>query len=283
MRVRVLPRETAAAVTTGAVSAMGWAVGAATVILTIPTLIETFLLRDRAADIPLPLLLLGVILGGIVAVTLRPRPWVVLLYLLIGGVAVVGYEVAVLAGDPALLDNGQYLVNRPTLALVAVGVTSVTALAGIAWTVLGYGVALGAGSIAALIANVPFRPGLGPSMVLTLAVVAYLTLAIIQVSLRRRVPNFEELETETRMLAHGQDLARRTTAVVHDTVLNDLAVIMNAPDELDERARERLAADLETLLSEEWLRQSSDTERLSAPDADLRNDCLLYTSPSPRD
>ena len=90
MRVRVLPRETAAAVITGAVSAMGWAVAAATIVLTVPVLIETLAARGRIGDLPLPLLLLAVILGGIVAVALRPRRWVVLVYFVVAGAATVG-------------------------------------------------------------------------------------------------------------------------------------------------------------------------------------------------
>jgi signal transduction histidine kinase len=278
MRVRVLPRATASAVLTGAVSRMGWAVGAATVLMTFPMLVETFILRDRPGDLPLPILMLVVVLVGIAAVTLRPRPVVVVIYLLVSGAATVGYEVAVLAGDPSILNDSLYLVNRPTLALVAVGVTSVTAVAGISWTLLGFGVASGAGALAAAITGVAFRPGLGPAMVLAIAIIAYLTLATLQAALRRRVPNFDALEAETLELAHGADLARRTTAVVHDTVLNDLAVVMNAPDRLDDRARERLRDDLAMLRSEQWISQSPERERMSELEADLRNEVLRMIS-----
>ena len=278
MRVGLLPRETASAIMTGAVASMGWAGAAALLVLSVPMLVETMVLRGRAGDLPIPLLLIAVLLAGIGLVALRPRPWVVVLYLVVCGAVVVAYQVVLLSGDPALLDDALYLVNRPLLALVAVGVSSTTALVGIGWSVLGFGVAIGAGSLAALIAAVPFRPGLGPALVLGVAVIAYLTLEMVQMTRRRRVPDFEELERETRAVAFGEDLARRSTAVVHDTVLNDLAVVMSAPDRLDERVRERLLADLETLRSEEWMRQTSDTTPLSDLEADLRNENALAVS-----
>jgi signal transduction histidine kinase len=278
VRVRVLPRETAAAVITGAVSAAGWGVGVTMILLTVPVLVETLAARGRLADLPLALLLLGVVLGGIFAVVLRPRRWVVLAYLGIAGVATIGYEVLLLTGDPGIVDSTPYLVNRPTLALVLVGIPATRALVGIAWALLGFTVAMVAGIIAFAIVGMMFTPGYGPLMVLAITTVAYLTLAAIQTRIRRRVPNFDDLEAETRALAHGEDLARRTTAVVHDTILNDLAVVMSAPDRLDDRARERLLADLATLRGADWITASAASRDLAAEDAGLRNDLARLAS-----
>jgi signal transduction histidine kinase len=115
-------------------------------------------------------------------------------------------------------------------------------------------------------------------MVLAISSVAYLTLAAIQSRIRRRVPNFDELEAETWAIAHGEDLARRTTAVVHDTLLNDLAVVMTAPDRLDERTRERLLTDLETLRGADWISAAAATRELEPEDAGLRNDLMRLAS-----
>lgn len=277
MRVRILPRETAAAVITGSVSAAGWAVAAATILLTAPVLVETLVLRGRSADIPLTLILLGVVLGGILAVVLRPRRWVVMAYLAGAGLATLGYGAVLLSGDPGIVEHSPYLVNRPALALVLVGIPATRALVGIAWSLLGFVVAVIAGVGAFAIAGLTFRPGFGPLMVLALTAVAYLTLAAIQARIRSRVPNFDELEAETQALAHGEDLARRTTAVVHDTLLNDLAVVMNAPDRIDRRTRDRLLADLETLRGADWISASAAVD-LPAEDAGLRNELARLAS-----
>lgn len=278
MRVRILPRETAAAVITGSVSAAAWAVAAAMILLTVPVLVETLSARGRLDDVPITLLLLGVVLAGIVAVVLRPRLWVALAYLAVAGAATVFYEVVLLTGDPGIVDSSPYLVNRPTLALVLVGIPATRARFGIAWAMLGFLVATAVGRIAFAIVGYPYSPGFGPLLVLALIAVTYLTLAAIQVRIRRRVPNFDDLEAETQALAHGENLARRTTAVVHDTLLNDLAVVMNAPDRLDAPARERLLADLATLRSAEWITASVDAGAHLGRDAGLRNEVVRLAS-----
>lgn len=277
MRVGILPRETAAAVITGSVSAAGWAVAAATIVLTVPVLIETMLERGRLGDMVLALILLGVVLGGIVAVVLRPRQWVVMGYLGVAGAATVGYQVTLLVGDPGIIEHSPYLVNRPSLALVLVGIPAVRAIVGITWSLLGFAVAIVTGVVAYAIAGLTFTPGFGPLLVLSLATITYLTLAAIQLRIRRRVPNFDDLEAETYALAHGEDLSRRTTAVVHDTLLNDLAVVMNAPDRIDDRTRERLLDDLHVLRGADWIKASAAAD-LPAEDAGLRNELARLAS-----
>jgi signal transduction histidine kinase len=100
----------------------------------------------------------------------------------------------------------------------------------------------------------------------------------VQVVQRRRIPNIEELEAENDRLAHGEDLARRTTAAVHDTLLNDLSIVMNASDALDARARTRLREDLETLSGAEWLDASSQLTMVDEQDTSLRNDIMRLIS-----
>ncbi len=278
MRVRVLPRELAARIINGTVATIGWAVGVLIIVLTIPVLIETLILRGRAADIPLPLAMLLIILLGIAAVGRWRRTEVVLIYLAVASVATVGYELALLAGDHALIEEGLFLVNRPTLALVAVGVTAATALSGILWSAFGLVVATSTALIAALIAGVPFRPGFGPLMVFIIAAVGYLTFAAIQNTQRRRMPNFDQLEAETQRLARGEDLARRTTAAVHDTVLNDLSIVMNTTDTLDARVVARLNEDLEQLRSAEWISQTTEIPTADDQDASLRNEIMRMVS-----
>jgi hypothetical protein len=278
VRVRVLPRDVAGGIITGTFAIMGWALGALTVLLTVPILVETLVRRDRAADLPLPLLMLAVVLAGIAVVARVRRPWAVAAYLAVGAIAATVYELALLHGDPGLLDDAVYLLNRPLLALVAVGLAATSPWIGMAWMVLGYAVANAVALVVAVIGGVPFAPGLGPTFAVAVAIIGYGTFAAIQATQRRRLPNFDELEHETRRLALGEDLARRTTAIVHDTVLNDLAIIMNGPDELDGRARDRLRADLLTLRSGDWLSATADMPSVDDQDAGLRNEIMTLVS-----
>jgi signal transduction histidine kinase len=278
MRVTLLPREAAARVITGAIAALAWSAGAAIILLAIPVLVETLLREDAVEAIPVPLAMLLLILAGIFIALWRMTPRVVVGYLVTAAIAALVYEVSLILADPSLLQHEIYLINRPTLALVTIGVAASSALGGIAWCLLGYGTAGLVAVASALLTGTPVRPGLGTSMVLLLAVVLYLTLFTIQARQRRKLPRFEELERATRRRAASADLARRTTAVVHDTVLNDLAVVMNAPDTLDARTTARLREDLATLAGGEWMET---THEVAVPDeaqAVIRNELARLAS-----
>ena len=278
MRVTLLPRDAAARVITGAVATLAWASGAAVVVLAIPVLVETLVLHDALAALPVPLAMLLLVLAGIGVAIWQMTPRVVIGYLVVATAASLVYEVVLITTGPELLEHELFLVNRPTLALVAIGVSSSTAFGGIAWCLLGYGAAGLVAVGSALLTGTELRPGLGPTMVLMLAVVIYLTLFAIQARQRRKLPRFEELERETKRRAASADLARRTTAVVHDTVLNDLAVVMNAPDTLDTRTRDRLREDLDTLEGGAWMRA---TRTVAVPDegqAVIRNELSRMAS-----
>ena len=194
MRIRVLPRAIATAVLTSGLATAGRLAGVATLLLTIPMLVETLAMRGRAGDLALPLLLVGLLLGGLVGVILRPRLWTVAAFLGAGGAIAVLYEVVLLVGDPALLDEGLFLVNRPTVALAVAGGVAVTVWGGMVWAAVSCAVAVAASGVAALLAEVPFRPGLAPFLALGIAVVAHAALAAAQAGVRRRVPDFDSLE-----------------------------------------------------------------------------------------
>jgi len=272
MRVRVLPRDVASSIITGSVASLGWAISAATLVLGLPVVLETTARAGRlsAAVLPVGLLLLMLISLGFVV--WRERVWAVAAYLAVGFVASTAYELTLLMALPGSIDTQIYLLNRPAVALVLVGLAARTPLAGIAWSVLGFLVSTLSTLAVTLLAGVPFRPGYGPLFVVVISLAAYLTLWGVQVVQRRRIPNIEELEAENDRLAHGEDLARRTTAAVHDTLLNDLSIVMNAPDRLDARARTRLRQDLETLSGAEWLDTRSQLTVVDEQDNSLRND-----------
>lgn len=278
MRVRVLPRDVAAGIITGSVASLGWAIGAVTLLLAIPIVAETLARAGRPAAAAVPILLLLVMLVSLGLVVLRARAWAVGAYLAVGFVVSVAYELVLLQALPGSMETQVYLLNRPAVALVLVGLAARTPLAGIGWSVLGFTVSNLSTATVWLIVGGPFRPGYGPLLALVVSVVAYLTLWQIQIVQRRRVPNIEELEAENARLARGEDLARRTTAAVHDTLLNDLAIVMNAPDRLDARARQRLKEDLETFGSAEWLKASSEVTVTDKQDSVIRNELMQLIS-----
>lgn len=272
MRVRVLPRDVASGIITGSVASLGWAIGAATLVLGLPVVVETTARAGRLSAAILPCGLLVLMLVCLGFVVWRARIWAVAAYLVVGFVASTLYELTLLMALPESIDTQIYLLNRPAVALVLVGLAARSPVAGIGWSALGFVVSTVSTVTVSAIGGVPFRPGYGPIFVVVISLAAYLTLWGVQVVQRRRIPNIEELEAENDRLAHGEDLARRTTAAVHDTLLNDLSIVMNAPDALDPRARNRLRDDLKTLSGAEWLDASSQLTMVDEQDTSLRNE-----------
>lgn len=278
MRVTLLPREAAARVITGAIARLAWASGVVIMLLAMPVLIEKLVRAGTPEVIPIPLLMLVALLVAIVVV-MRHMTWVVVVgYLVIASCAALIYELELINAAPSPLQHEVFLMNRPTLVLVTIGVAATTVLGGIAWCLLGYLMAWVVAVAAAFISETQVQPGFGPTIVLMLALVLYLTLFAIQAWQRRKLPNFDELEEATRRRAATADLAKRTTAIVHDTVLNDLAVIMNAPDRLDDHTRERLIADLDTLESGEWMSATRQVKVPNTAQAVIRNELSRVAS-----
>lgn len=272
MRVTLLPRAVAARVITSSVATLAWASGLAIVVISIPTLVESMLRRGVPEAIPVPLTMLLVVLAGIVVCLRWMRPAAVAGYLALATAASVVYATSLVQTDPTLLGDELYVINRPTLALVTIGVASSSALAGVAWCVAGYAAAWLVPLATAALTGHRMSPGLGPTMVLVVAIITYATLFAIQARQRRTFPAFDRLEEDALRRTATADLAQRTTAVVHDTLLNDLTIIMNAPDQLRDSARARLLDDLATLEGGAWMRASETVGAPGAQQALVRNE-----------
>ncbi|MEO7123740.1 MAG: hypothetical protein ABI400_11610 [Lacisediminihabitans sp.] len=271
MTIAVLPRATAAAVINRAVARGTWAVTLVILVLDLPGLLDVFFRRGLQNQLAVPVIALLVMICALTATALRPVPWLVALYLLVGGVCITVYELAILSADPSLATDATYLLNRPAVAIVLVSSLSSSTLLGILWCVLGYAVSICASFIAAQMASHAFVPGAGPTLVVLLYLSVYGGLALVQRTQRNRIPDFAEAEAQTRRMDTERDFTRRTIAAVHDTVLNDLSFVINAPDALDDTARERLRADVATLTSAEWLSQTGEAAEAHRSEASVRN------------
>jgi signal transduction histidine kinase len=113
---------------------------------------------------------------------------------------------------------------------------------------------------------------------LALYLTAYAALGVIQARQRRLVPDFQRLERETGRLALEENLRARLTATMHDTLLNDLSFVMNAPDQLDPRAVQKLRTDVAKLTSSDWVSTAGDVAELDDQDSELRNRIMLLIS-----
>lgn len=273
----VLPRAAAARVITDALARAAWVVSAANLLLTIPLLVEFAVGAGRAAAVTGPVAI-AVALAALAAIgATRPRRLVAVAFLMLGAIGTVAYQIALITEFPRIVESSYFLVNRPAVSLVLVGVVSVGWVRGTAWSVLGFCVAAGTSAAIALLTGTPFRMGWGPLLVLAIYLMAVATLSAVQVRQRRRLPDFDALDRETSRLEAEENLRARLVAVVHDTLLNDLALVMNAPDVLDSRVTDRLRSDLATLTSAEWRTESSAIV-VDDQDSELRNRVMLLIS-----
>ena len=71
---------------------------------------------------------------------------------------------------------------------------------------------------------------------------------------------------------------QRTVALMHDTVLNDLALIINGPDVLDSRITDRMRADVATLESSDLLSDADAMTVVDPSDGSLRNQMTQLVS-----
>lgn len=277
MRVAVLPREEASRAITSALARAFAAINATSLLLSVPMLIEFMVSRGIGGYLPIPLVILAVLIGLSVLSAIRPNRTSLVLFLVTGTIGAIAYQLFLLALYPPFAQEALYVLNRPAVALVLVGITASTVRQGFVWSLVGFALSTFASLTIALVVGIPFLPGYGALLNLIAVTIAYGSLAAIQASLRRRVPDFDEFEEQTRRVALKENLGARVTAVVHDTLLNDLSLVINAPDTLDDRMRERLRADVLTLTSAEWLQESSEVV-IDEQDSDLRNRIMRMIS-----
>ena len=270
-RIVVLPREVASGVITTAVSRGAWGVSIAIIVLSFPVVVDVLLDRGLGGSIAIPVLSLVGMLVLLLIVGRWPSDGTRIFFLAAGGLLSLVYGFSLLQADPTINGDGGFLLNRPLLVLVLVGGGTRRPLVGLLWAVFGYLVACVVGLATALLAAVPFSPGWGPTMALFVYVTAFATLLLIQSTQARNVPDLAKLEADTQRMDLEDQFEQRAAAIVHDTVLNDLSVVMNSLGTLDDRARDRLRMDVATLADPSWLRESAPEHAISMPDASLRN------------
>jgi signal transduction histidine kinase len=248
-----LPRAVAARVVVTALATTQRVIAAVGSLLAAGIVIDALVTVDALASAPL---LVAPFLGvGMLALLLLWRPTVLVagVYLLGGAILSVAVPVLVLDAAPELADTGPYLFNRIATALCLVGAIGGRALSGVLWSALaflvgqgsvmiGLGIGLGLG-----LADAPVRTGAGPLIVASISVAAYATLAIAQRQTERRLAALSASAAEQSEIDRRRSLELRAAAVVHDTILADLALIARSSGPLDARTVEVLDEHLQTL------------------------------------
>ena len=247
LRLPALPRDVAAALTVSSVSRAVWAIAAGVLLLTAVGVVALTTTPVLSAGVLVPIGALLLMVAALLVVARFPSTTTLLVYLVVGTGCVWLFQFALLSADPGLQQSALFILNRPAFALVLVGTASASPLSAVWWGVSGFVAGLLATIVVALQLDIPLLTGAGPAIALANYVIAFLAIALIQRSQRGRAPDVTSLVAEARLREAQRTVDRSAAALIHDTVLNDLALVMTAPAELDDRARERLRADLDTV------------------------------------
>ena len=274
----VLPREVAAVITTSAMARAAWAIAACMIAFTLARAI-VILPRENPAFQPLPAVLpLLAMLALLYLASSRPTRITLALYLVGGGLCVYLFLLSVLSQVPSMVPDAVYFLNRPALALVLVGTATARPFRAVYWGLGGYVAGVVATVAASGQAGVPLVLGFGPTLALVSYAAVFSAIAIVQRAGRGKVPDISLMESETRIEESKRAANMRAIALVHDTVLNDLALAMNAPRELDARTRARMLKDVDTLLTTDLLGSETAPPVADERDAAFRNGLATLVS-----
>lgn len=242
-----LPRPVAARVVVDALAGTQRIIAAVGSLLAAAIVVDALITVDALAAAPV---LVAPFVGiGMLALVLywRPSVLVAVVYLLGGSVFSVAVPVLVLDAAPELAATGPYLFNRIATALCLVGAIGGRALSGVLWSLLAFGVAQGSVLLGLELAGSSVRTGSGPLIVASISIAAYATLAIAQRQTERRLAVLAATATDQSEGDRRRSFELRAAAVVHDTILADLALIARSRGPLDARTVEVLDEHLQTL------------------------------------
>lgn len=250
MTTVVLPRPVAARITVQALATTQRVVAAFGAILAGTIALDVIAAEGSLASAPLALApYLGL---GMLALLLlwRPTRLVAAVYLLGGAVLSVAAPTLLLDAAPGLDDAGSYLFNRIATAMCLVGAIGGRALSGLLWTAAAFTVGEVSVMIGLAVAGSTSQPGSGPLIVASISLAAYTTLAVAQRQTERRLAALSATTAEQSGLERRRSLERKAAAVVHDTLLADLALIARSPGPLAPRTTTLFTGHLEQLAVE---------------------------------
>jgi hypothetical protein len=211
----------------------------------------------------------------IAAMLVRPSRVTLTAYVVIGAFCVYLSLYGILSQHPSLVPNAVILINRPATVLVLVGTIGSRPLFAVLWGVCGFLAGEGATLLVNIQLGLPVHYGYGPVVTLAFYSAAFVGLSFIQRAQRGRVPDFLRLRHESRQLEAVRTFEQRSVALLHDTVLNDLALVINGPEVVDAAMRDRMLQDVATLARTDVLGGIEPGRIIDPSDASLRNQVVM--------
>lgn len=192
-----------------------------------------------------------------------PSSFIAASYLVIGGLCVFWYTLIASIQLDTPVANDDYTIVLLKVALILVVGAGPRLGASMAWTTAGFAIGELASYLALLWLGSPWRIDV-TTIVVWFIVVGLL--AVLRVDLLTSRDSQIELYRAARdeMLADvRRTFEARATALLHDTVLNQLAVITTTQRTLSPGARAGIRADLALIVGQEWFDVGDEVERAS--------------------
>lgn len=258
-----LPPHLAARTTSTAVARAGHAAAAVCLVAVgvVVVSIQAFLPQAilwPALVVLIPMVVLLVLLER------NPSSFIAVSYLAIGGLCVVWYSLIVSTQLGTPVANDDFTIVLLKLALILVIGVGPSLGASMAWSTAGYVIGEAAAAVAVLWLGVAWR--FDP---VTFAV-WFVVVGLLAVLRADRLTG-RDSQTEIYRAARDEMLAdvrrvfeQRATALLHDTVLNQLAVITTTQTDLSPAVRAAIQADLETIVGQEWFDVVADADATHA-------------------
>lgn len=182
----------------------------------------------------------------------NPSVFIAASYLIIGGLCVVWYSLIASTQLNTPVANDDFTIMLLKLALILVIGVSPNITTSIAWTTAGYVIGEGASAVAIVWLGSPW------TFDVVIFVAWFIVIGLLGV-LRADLLSGRHAQTELYRAAREEMLAdvrrgfeQRATALLHDTVLNQLAVVTTSTGSLSEPVRASIRHDLEVIVGQEW-------------------------------
>jgi signal transduction histidine kinase len=201
-----------------------------------------------------PAVLVIVALGGLLAAVAHERTvFRVVAYLTLGGALTYLFASIVLTQVPVITSSGGWLFSMLKVALVMVGAVGVRLPGVLLPAIAGWVIGEGATAGAALTLGYPVTLDVAPALALLLIAVVGIGTALRRPVARRDQSAIHRAAMDERVAALRAGVETRATALLHDTVLNDLAAIAaGRPGPLSPGLRTKVQQDLEAIVGQDW-------------------------------
>ena len=186
-------------------------------------------------------------------------------YVVIGAASIYWFALTVMSEFTPVAATDAFVLALPRIALMLVGGTGMAFVSGIVWSSIGLVTAGLAIVVAAVQTGIPIRLD-GTTLTCYLLVVS--TLLMLQYGQRwvqAVQPSLHRAARDEELAAVRYGIEAKAAAMMHDTVLGHLAAIACAPPgPLSRELQSKIERDLEVLVGEEWLAETSTTVAVQA-------------------